>query len=57
MMYGIINGLSGNDVNDNQLLNTMAAYGEKFTGSTTDYAQENTFALENFLNMASEVAL
>ena len=57
MMYGIINGLSGNDVNDNQLLNTIAAYGEKFTGSTTDYAQENTFALENFLNMASDVAL
>lgn len=57
MMYGIINGLSGNNVSDNQLINTIAAYGEKFTGSITDYAQENTFALENFLNLASDVAL
>ena len=57
MMHGIINSLAGNDSTDNKLLNTMAAYGQKFTGGTSDYAQENTFALENFLNLASDVAL
>lgn len=57
MLYGIINGLSGNENTDSKLLNTLAAYGQTFTGSTSDYAQQNTFSLENFANLMSDVAL
>lgn len=57
MMYGIANGLSGEDSRDDKLLNTLSAYGQKFTGSTSDYAQENTFSLENFLNLASDIPI
>lgn len=57
MLYGIVNGLSGSDTTDSQLLNTIAAYGQTFTGSTSDYAKTNTFSLENFANLMSDVAL
>lgn len=57
MMYGIVNGLSGSENTDSKLLNTMAAYGQTFTGSTSEYAQQNTFSLENFANLMSDVAL
>ena len=57
MLYGIVNGLSGSDNTDSKLLNTLAAYGQTFTGSTSDYAQQNTFSLENFANLMSDVAL
>lgn len=57
MLYGIVNGLSGSDTTDSKLLNTMAAYGQTFTGSTSDYAKANTFSLENFANLMSDVAL
>ena len=57
MLYGIVNGLSGSDNTDSKLLNTLAAYGQTFTGSTSDYAQQNAFSLENFANLMSDVAL
>lgn len=57
MLYGIVNGLSGSDNTDSKLLNTLAAYGQTFTGSTSDYAQQNTFSFENFANLMSDVAL
>lgn len=57
MMYGMLNGLSGSDNTDSKLLNTIAAYGQTFTGSTSDYAQENVFSFENFGNLMSDVAL
>lgn len=57
MAYGMMASLTGDDVVDNQLANTIAAYGQKFTGSTSDYAQEKTFSFENFGNLMSDVAL
>lgn len=57
MLYGMAMGLSGSDNVDSKLLNTIAAYGHRMTGSTSDYAQQNTFAFENFGNLASDVAL
>lgn len=57
MLYGIINGLSGEDNVNHKFLNTLAAYGQTFTGSTSDYAQQNTFSVENFANLMSDVAL
>lgn len=57
MLYGIVNGLSGSEDVDSKLLNTMAAYGQTFTGSTSDYAKQKTFSLENFANLMSDVAL
>jgi hypothetical protein len=35
----------------------MAAYGHKFTGSTSQYAKQNMFSYENFANLATDVAL
>lgn len=57
MVAGIVNGLAANNEGNSTLLNTLAAYGQKFTSSTSDYAQENTFAFENFGNLMSDVAL
>ena len=56
MAYGMISSLLGGE-EDSQLANTIAAYGQKFTGSTSDYAQKKTFAFENFGNLMSDVAL
>ena len=56
MAYGMISALDDSNP-DNKLVNTIAAYGQKFTGSTSEYAQQNTFAFENFGNMMSDVAL
>lgn len=57
MLYGMAMGLSGSDNVDSKWMNTAAAYGQKFTGSTSDYAQENVFSFENFGNLMSDVAL
>lgn len=57
MMYGIVTGLAGSDNTDSQLLNTLSAYGNVLSGSTSDYAQENAFSIENLANLASDVAL
>lgn len=42
---------------DFKLLNTIAGYGHKFTGSTSEYAKAKLFSYENFANLASDVAL
>lgn len=56
-LYGVVKGLTGSDETDSKLLNTIAAYGERMTTSTSDYARQNTFSFENFANLASEVAV
>lgn len=57
MLYGMMEGLSGSDNADSQLANTIAAYGHRMTGGTSEYAQNNTFSFENFGNLMSDVAL
>lgn len=57
MLYGMAMGFAGSDNVDSKLLNTMAAYGQRMTGGTSDYAQQNTFSFENFGNLMSDVAL
>ena len=39
------------------ILNELAAYGEKFTGGTSEYSKQHTFSFENFGNLVSDVAL
>ena len=56
MLYQMATSLFGN-TQDSKLANTIAAYGDKFTSGTSEYAQENTFSFENFGNLISEVAL
>lgn len=56
MLYGIITGLTGQKETENKLLNTIAAYGDKFSTSTSDYAKQNIFAFENIGNLISDVA-
>jgi hypothetical protein len=54
MLYGMVTSLFGNE-EDSQFLNTLAAYGEKFTGGVTDYAQQNLVSVENFGNLLADV--
>jgi len=49
--------LSSEDGEENSMLNNLAAYGEKFTGGTSDYGKSKTFSFENFGNLISDVAL
>lgn len=48
---------SSEDGEEHSMLNTLAAYGEKFTGGISDYGKQNTFSFENFGNLISDVAL
>lgn len=57
MLNGMFQSFTGQEVTDSKLLNTLSGYGNMFTGSTSDYAKNNTFAAENFINLAGEVAL
>lgn len=57
MGYGIVSSLIGAEDIENSTLNTIAGYANKFTTSTSDYAQNKTFAFENFANLAVDVAL
>lgn len=58
MAYGMISSLSGDPTpKESKLANTLAAYGQKFSTSTSDYAQEHSFAFENIGSMMSDVAL
>ena len=57
MAYGMLASLTGDQNPNSQLANTIAAYGQKFSTSMSDYAQENTFSFENFGNLMSDVAL
>lgn len=56
MAYEILTML-GDSHEDAAFLNTMAAYGHKLSGSTSDYARNNMFSFENFGNLISDVAL
>lgn len=57
MAYGMVASLTGDKNPDSKLANTIAAYGQKFSGSTSDYASESTFNFEVFGNLMSDVAL
>lgn len=57
MLYGMYQSFTGQEKQDSKLLNTIAAYGNKFTSGTSEYAQQNTFSAENFINLIGEVAL
>ena len=49
--------LSSDNGEENSMLNNLAAYGQKFTGGTSDYGKSKTFSFENFGNLISDVAL
>ena len=42
---------------ESSMLSNLAAYGQKFTGGTSDYAKSKAFSFENFGNMISDIAL
>lgn len=56
MLYGFATILSDNQ-DSPKWINNIAAIGSKFSGSTSQYAKENTFSFENFGNLISDVAL
>lgn len=55
MLYGMATALS--DSENPSWVNTLSALGNKFSSSTSDYAQQNTFSFENFGNLIADVAL
>ena len=55
MLYGMVSSLLGSE-EDSKLANTLAAYGEKFTTGTSEYAKQNTFAFENIANLVGDIA-
>lgn len=55
MAYGIITAFS--DAETPEWMNSLAATATKLSSSTSDYAQEHTFAWENFANLVADVAL
>lgn len=55
MLNGMITGFTSNELPNNKLVNIVAAYGQKFSGSTSDEAQESTFSSENLFNMIGDV--
>lgn len=57
MMHGMMSSFTGQEYKDNKLFNTLAAYGNRLTTGTSEYAQQHTFAGENFVNLMGEVAL
>lgn len=57
MLYGVVTGLAGAEETESSTLNNIAAIGNKFSASTSDYSKENTFTFENIANLISDVAL
>lgn len=55
MLYGMSTALFGNE-NDVDILNTLAAYGQKYTGGTSEYGKTHTFSFEQIGNLMSDVA-
>ena len=55
MLYGMVSSLWGNE-EDSKLLNTIAAYGDKFSGGTSEYSRQNTFTFENIASLIGDVA-
>lgn len=56
MLYGMVSSLWGNE-EDSKLLNTIAAYGDKFSSGTSEYSKQNTFTFENIASLLGDVAL
>lgn len=55
MLGGMVGSLFGVE-KDSPVLNTIAAIGQKFTGGTSEYSQQNTLTFENIANLMSDVA-
>lgn len=55
MLHGIVTAFS--DSETPSWVNEVAAYGTKYSSSTSDYARQNTFSFENFSNLVADVAL
>lgn len=56
MLYGMATALFGNE-EDSSVLNTIAAYGQKFSGGVSEYGQAHTFSFEQIGNMMADVAV
>lgn len=56
MLYGMVSSLWRNE-EDSKLLNTLAAYGEKFSSGTSEYSKQNTFTFENIASLIGDVAV
>jgi len=56
MLHGILTGLF-NDDDTPKWINSIAAYSDKFSSGTSDYAKQHTFSFENIGNLVSDVAL
>ena len=55
MLYGMVSSLWGNE-EDSKVLNTIAAYGDKFSSGTSEYSKQNTFTFENIASLVGDVA-
>ncbi len=55
MLYGMVSSLWGN-AEDSKILNTIAAYGDKFSSGTSEYSRQNTFTFENIASLIGDVA-
>ena len=55
MLSGMAGSLFG-FTEDNRVINSMAAIGQKFTGGASEYSRQNTFTFENIANLLSDVA-
>ena len=56
MLYGVATMLFDQQEQPTWV-NNVAAWGSKLSGSTSQYAKENTFSFENFGNLIADVAL
>ena len=55
MLYGMVSSLYENE-EDSKILNTLAAYGNKFSSGTSDYSRQNAFTFENIASLMGDVA-
>lgn len=55
MLYGMVSSLYENE-EDSKILNTLAAYGNKFSSGTSDYSRQNVFTFENIASLMGDVA-
>lgn len=56
MLSSMLDGVLGTNLENNSIINTIAAKGEQFTKGTTQYSQEKTLTLENLTNLIGDVA-
>lgn len=55
MLYSMATSLFGNE-DESEFLNTLAGYGEKFTGGISEYGSQHTFSFEQFGKLLADVA-